>query len=116
MNNSQTALFIRTYPVDKLEEAISFCKLNDIELTVINRINDSPINIIPHNQFLELLKCFEYYLDLKGLTTKDVLSSSGLEALQASCKVLVDTGEIITDFQTTTAKDYINLYLGLLGW
>jgi len=106
----EAALFTRTYPTDKLQEAINFCKENGLNLTIINRIPDSPINTIPHRQFLELLKFFEYFLDLKGLTTPDVLSRSGLEALNASCKVLVDTGDIITDFEMTSPGDYVKLY------
>jgi len=107
------ALFTRTYPIDKLKEAINFCQENNLKLTVINRISDFPINTIPHKQFLKLLKCFDYYLDLKGLTTSDVLSRSGLEALRAGCKVLVDTGEIITDFKMTSPDDYVKLYFEL---
>jgi len=109
----ETALFTRTFPIDKLKEAINFCQENNLKLTIINRIPDFPINTIPHKQFLELLKCFDYYLDLKGLTTSDVLSRSGLEALRASCKVLVDTGEIITDFKMTSPNDYVKLYFEL---
>lgn len=104
------ALFTRTYPIDKLAEALVFCEENNLNLTIINRIPDFPINTIPHEQFIELLRCFEYYLDLKGLTTPEILSRSGLEALKAGCKVLVDTGEIITDFKMTSPDDYIQLY------
>ena len=108
------ALFTRTGPIDKFEEAKRYCEENNLNLTYINRIKDSPMNIIPHEQFLELLKCFEYYLDLKGLTSLEVLSKSGLEALRAGCKVLVDTGEVVTDFQTTKPNEYVQLYFEIL--
>lgn len=110
----EAALFTRTYPIDKLKEAINFCQENNLKLTIINRLPGFPINTIPHTQFLEFLKCFDYYLDLKGLTTSEVLSRSGLEALRAGCKVLVDTGEIIIDFKMTSPDDYVKLYFEIL--
>lgn len=108
------ALYIRTLPEDKLEGAIGFCDFHNLNLTIINRMNDMPVNTIPHDQFLQLLKCFDYFLDLKGLTNRTVLSRSGLEALKAGCRVIVDTGEIITRFRRTKAREYLKLYKSLL--
>jgi hypothetical protein len=108
------ALFTRTYPVDKTNQAYAFCKQYKLTLEIINRLTDQPITTIPHHEFLHKLTQVEYYLDLKGLTSPTVLSVSGIEALERGCKVLVDTGEIITDFQTTRFQEYINLYKALL--
>ena len=108
------ALFTRTYPVDKTNQARSFCTQHNLSLEIINRLADQPITTIPHNEFLHKLTQVEYYLDLKGLTSPTVLSVSGIEALERGCKVLVDTGEIVTDFQTTRFTDYIDLYKTLL--
>lgn len=108
------ALYVRTKPKDCLKEAVEYCKKEDIELTVINRLEDMPINTIPHEQFLELLKWFDYYLDFKGLTSKSVLSVSGIEAIESGCVVITDTKEEVVDFKTTSFEDYIKLYRTLL--
>lgn len=108
------ALFTRTYPVDKTNQPRSFCKQHNLSLEIINRLEDQPITTLPHNEFLHKLTQVEYYLDLKGLTSPMVLSVSGIEALERGCKVLVDTGEIVTHFHTTRFQDYIDLYKSLL--
>jgi hypothetical protein len=108
------ALFIRTYPVDKTDQARAFCMQHNLSLEVINRLEDQPITTIPHHEFLHKLTQVEYYLDLKGLTSPTILSVSGIEALERGCKVLVDTGEIVTDFHTTRFQDYVDLYNTLL--
>ena len=108
------ALFTRTYPVDKTDQAITFCKKNNLKIEIINRMSDQPINTVPHQEFLTKLTQVEYYLDLKGLTSPNVLSVSGIEAIKRGCKVLVDTGDIVTEFQTTKFQDYLDLYEKLL--
>ncbi|MFX0014123.1 MAG: hypothetical protein ACFFB2_06510 [Promethearchaeota archaeon] len=109
-----TALFIRTPPVDKTEEAKNFAKENNLELTILNRMADQPLKVIPFNEFPEFLSSFEYVLDLKGLTSREVLSKAGLEAIASGCKVLVDTGEIITETEQTPVEKYIRLYNRLI--
>ena len=69
---------------------------------------------IPHEEMPELLSKYEWYFDLKGLTSKEVLSKTAIEflhttSLQSPGKVLTDTGDVVTDFKTTTLKDYLDL-------
>jgi hypothetical protein len=109
-----TALFIRTYPVDKTEEAKKFAEENNLELTILNRMFDQPMKIVPYNEFPEFISSFEYVLDLKGLTSPDVLSKVGLQAIASGCKVLVDTKEIITETEQTKVEAYIKLYKSLI--
>lgn len=104
------ALFVRTLPVDKTFSAHEFCKQNNLFLETINRLSDLPITTLSHKDFLLKLRTVEYYLDLKGLTSKEVLSVSGIEAIKAGCKVLVDTGDIVVDFVTSKYSDYMLLY------
>ncbi len=108
-----TALFIRITKgaKDCLDEAIAFAEQNQLELTIVDRTTDDKI---PHTQMPEILQKYEWYLDLKGLTSKDVLSKTALEFLQTTCaespgKVLTDTGEIVTSFKITTLEDYYHL-------
>lgn len=110
-----TALFIRTYPVDKTEEAKEFAEENNLELTILNRMTDQPMKIVPYDEFPEFLSSFEYVLDLKGLTSPEVLSKVGLQAIACGCKVLVDTKEIITETEQTQVEAYVKLYQNLIA-
>lgn len=108
-----TALFIRidVGSKDCLDEAMQFAKQNELELTVIDRTIGEAI---PHTEMPEMLAKFEWLLDLKGLTSKEVLSKTALEFLRTTSpespgKVLTDTGTIVTEFQTTTLEDYLEL-------
>jgi len=85
-----SALFVRAYPIDKLDNAKSISREYHLDLEVIDRITTG--RGIPYPEFAAKLRKKEYYLDLKGLTSKDVLSKSGLEALAAGCKVITDDG------------------------
>ncbi len=110
-----TALYMRTPPFDKEKEALEFSRKRGLELTILNRLPDRPLKFIPYKDFPEYLSSFEFYLDLKGLTTPDVLSKSGLQAIASGCKVLVDTGEILDDTEQTSADEYITLYEKLIN-
>jgi hypothetical protein len=106
----KTALYCLTPPVDQTEKAKAFCQEHDLELTILDRKE----KYIPYSQLPEFLSSFEYVLDLKGLTSPSVISKLALEAISCGCKILVDTGEIITTFPTRTGKDYFNLYQEML--
>lgn len=110
-----TALFMRTFPIDKEREAKEFAKENNLELTILNRLPDRPLRFIPYSEFPEFLSSFEYYLDLKGLTSREVLSKTGLQAIACGCKVLVDTGEIVTETEQTSVEKYLDLYQKLIN-
>jgi len=97
------ALFMVKAPVDRTDFAIGYCNWFDLELEIFD-------GKLSHDDFLAKLLTVEYYLDLKGITNKDVLSVSGIEALEQGCKVVVDTGEVVTEFKTTTFLDYQFLY------
>ena len=114
LNKKGTALFVRTSPVDKLLEAQKFARDNDLQLEIITRLPGQERGVLAHDEFLLKLNTVEYYLDLKGLTSMTVLSVSGIEALERGCKVLVDTGEIVHEFTTTSFDDYVKLYRELL--
>lgn len=112
------ALFIGTGPKVKtsMEKAIEFAEKNNLNLDIINRTKGEKI---PHHQMPEKLSQYEWYLDLKGLTSRTVLSKTAIEFLHTSNenfpgKVLTDTGEIVTDFSTTNLKDYYELIEGLV--
>ena len=62
---------------------------------------------------------YEWYLDLKGLTSSTVLSKTGIEFLQTSspespAKVLTDSGEVLTSFNTTSNEEYFQLVESLV--
>lgn len=114
-----TALFIRitSGAKDCLDEAVFFAKQHGLELTIIDRTKDDKI---PHSKMPEVLQKYEWYLDLKGLTSKEVLSKTAIEFLQTTSsqspgKVLTDTGDIVTSFRTTTLEDYYNLLEGFVN-
>lgn len=108
------ALFVRSVPVDKIFQAMEFVKENNLELEVISRLPGKESGILSHDDFLQKLSSVEYYLDLKGFTRPDVLTVSGIEAIKAGCKVLVDTGEIVESFTGTSFDDYIKMYRELM--
>ncbi len=111
------ALYIRGYlgDYDRLAEAKEFARVKNLELTVIDRTKDEHI---PYYQMAEVLQKHEWYLDLKGLTSKDVLSKTAIEFLHTTSsespgKVLTDTGEIVTSdalhFYVTPLSEYLKL-------
>ncbi|MHA1770215.1 MAG: hypothetical protein ACTSXS_01305 [Candidatus Thorarchaeota archaeon] len=109
-----TALFIRTAGIDSvdcLDKAIAFAKENNLQLTVIDRIKGPQV---PHKQMPEIFQKHEWYLDLKGLTSSTVLSKTAIEFLRTTSpdapgKVLTDSGEVLTSFETTTLEEYFDL-------
>lgn len=109
-----TALYVRCQPKDCLDLAIEFCRAYELRLDVLNRMPDRPIQTLSHEAFLQKLEKTEYYLDLKGLTSRQILSVAGIEAVRRGCKVLTDTGAIVTDFPKTTFSMYLDLYKEVL--
>jgi hypothetical protein len=113
-----TALFIR---IDKgakdcIEAAIEFAKREKLELDIIDRTKGE---YIPHKQMPGVLQKYEWYLDLKGLTSSAVLSKTAIEFLhtadsESPGKVLTDTGDIVTRFSTTSLDDYLELIESML--
>lgn len=113
-----TALFIRidAGAKDCLMDAKRFASENGLDLTIIDRITDDNI---PHTEMPVLLQKFDWYLDLKGLTSKDVLSKTALEFLRTTSpespgKVLTDTGDVVTQFAATTLEEYLDLVESLV--
>jgi hypothetical protein len=109
-----TALFLRTkYGArDCLEDATRFCEEHGLDMTVIDRTKGE---YIPHTEMPVLMQKFEWYLDLKGLTSGDVLSKTAIEFLHTTSerfpgKVLTDDGTIVTEFRTTTNEEYYELF------
>ena len=92
------ALYVYDTCVDLSEKANSFCLANDLELEVWMKRR-------PLLEFLVKLTKVEYFLDLKGFTSKDAISVSGIQALMFGCKLLADSGEILVDFDTTKYMD-----------
>ncbi len=112
-----TALFIRTKygAKDCLNQAIEYAKENGLELTVIDRIKGESI---PHAEMPSFMQKYEWYLDLKGLTSDTVLSKTAIEFLRTSSKdspgkVLTDEGTIVQEFVTTTNDQYLELFTNL---
>lgn len=113
-----TALFIRTNKGarDCLQEAASFAEENDLSLTVIDRTKGETI---PHLEMPRLMQQFEWYLDLKGLTSNTILSKTAIEFLhttkeESPGKVLTDSRSIVTQFKTTSNQAYLALLESLL--
>lgn len=102
------ALYVYDTRVNLSKYANYFCLKNKLALEIWMKRRSQL-------EFLVKLTKVEYYLDLKGFTTKDIISVSGIQALMFGCKVFVDSGDIITDFTTTKYKDYIQLYRSLLA-
>jgi len=99
------ALFVVKEPIDKTKQAEDFCLQHNLQLEIL-------YELLPHTEFMNKLLTVEWYLDLKGLTSKDVISVSAIEALIQGCKVLTDTGDIVTEFTTSSFYDYLLLYRG----
>jgi len=59
-----------------------------------------------------ILSLFEYYRDRKRIkiTSSQLLSKTGMEAIACGTKVIADSGEIVTEFPKTTIKEYIAVY------
>jgi len=109
-----TALFIRTKygAKDCLDEALSFAKEHDLELTVIDRTKGESI---PHSEISKVMQTHEWYLDLKGLTSASILSKTAIEFLRTTSNespghVLTDDGTIVQEFITTTNEQYLELF------
>ncbi|MFX1370054.1 MAG: hypothetical protein ACFFAY_15785 [Promethearchaeota archaeon] len=113
-----TALFIRGYLGihDGLEAARKFAEDNGLELDVIDRTKGEHI---PHTEMPELLAKYEWYLDLKGHTTREVISKTAIEFLTTAKndsigKVLTDDGDVITseslDYYITPLNRYLELF------
>jgi len=82
---------------------------------------DQDNRIIPYYKMPALLSSYEFYRDKKrrdNITSSEVLSKTGMEALRCGTKVIVDTGETIHTesdlaFQLSTIDDYLELYEGM---
>lgn len=116
------ALFIRGYlgVNDGLAAAEAFSKDNNLELTVIDRTKGEQI---PYYEMPKVLQKYEWYLDLKGHTTREVISKTAIEFLHTTNaeslgKVLTDDGEIITreslGFYVTPPSEYLKLVENLV--
>ena len=113
-----TALFIRTKygAKDCLNEAMVYTKEQNLELTVIDRTKGESI---PHSEMPSVMQRYEWYLDLKGLTSASILSKTAIEFLRTTSvdspgKVLTDDGAIIQEFTTTTNEQYLELFNSLI--
>lgn len=102
------ALYVYDMNTDLSKDANYFCLKNKLDLEIWMKRRSQL-------EFLVTLTKVEYYLDLKGFTSKDVLSICGIQALMFGCKVVVDSGDIIENFTTTKYNDYIQLYRSLLS-
>ena len=102
------ALYVYDMCVDLSDKARNFCLANDLELEIWMKRRSEL-------EFLVKLTKVEYYLDLKGFTSKEAISVCGIQAIMFGCKVFVDSGEVIEDFVTTKYMDYIRLYRSLLA-
>ena len=65
------ALYIRTR-FDRKDYAIDYSKKHNLKLTIIDRIDG---NGVPYRELPNIFQKYEYYLDFKGLTNKDVISN-----------------------------------------
>jgi hypothetical protein len=108
-----TALFVRGYlgEADALDKAIQYAKDHGLELDIIDRTKGEQI---PHEEMPDLLQKYEWYLDFKNMTTRDVISKTAIEFLQTTSdesvgKVVTDAGDILTEFKTTQLSDYLEL-------
>lgn len=83
------AAFFSKYGKDQRELARKVCAILSLDLTIRERRNENPI---PNVEMPKLYSQYEYFLDFKGLDTKETfaLSKSALEAMLCGCKVLQD--------------------------
>ncbi|MHA1928259.1 MAG: hypothetical protein ACTSV2_06740 [Candidatus Thorarchaeota archaeon] len=119
VRKARTALFIRIKQgaKDCIEEAKAIAKERGLELTIKDRTTGS---FIAHEKMPEMLQRFEWYFDLKGLTSKTVLSKTAIEFLHTTSpespgKVITDTGDVVTSFHTTSLEDYLELFNSLVS-
>jgi hypothetical protein len=112
-----TALHIKTGAAIGTEErAMQFAEANGLELTIIDRTKGEKV---AHVEMPQLLQQYEWYIDIKNLTSSKVLSKTAIEFLHTSsadlpCKVYTDSGEVVTSFKTTTNEEYLALLNGLI--
>lgn len=81
-----------------------------IEIPMVNRN-------IPYERMPFILSSGEFYRDKKrrsNITSSQVLSKTGREALACGTKVITDSGEIVESFPITTFKDYAVIYNDLV--
>ncbi len=74
---------------------------------------DQDNRTIPYYKMPEVLSSYEFYRDKKrkkNITSSKVLSKTGMEAIKCGTKVIVDTGEIITEFPLANPKLYYTFY------
>ena len=88
-------------------------KKHNLKLTIIDRIDG---NGVPYRELPNIFQKYEYYLDFKGLTNKEVISKTAMEALASGVKVVTDDGFIIepdnTDF-SERLNSFVKLYENL---
>jgi hypothetical protein len=84
------AEFFGKYGKDQRELARKVCDTLGLNLTIREKRNENPI---PNNEMPKLYSQYEYYLDFKGLDTKETfaLSKCALESMLCGCKVLQDS-------------------------
>lgn len=108
--NTAVMLYANYFPKDLRDFAREWCESNGVRLTILNRHTDP---LIPFEQMPVFLSKFEYFLDLKGIP--EALSKAALEALNCGCKILHDsnTTAVLTDYDFTTPRDYLEFYESL---
>ena len=106
------ALYIRTR-FDRKDYAIEYSKKHNLKLSIIDRIDG---NGVPYRELPNIFQKYEYYLDFKGLTNKEVISKTAMEALASGVKVVTDDGFIIepdnADF-SERLNSFVKLYENL---
>lgn len=106
------ALYIRTR-FDRKDYAIDYSKKHNLKLTIIDRIDG---NGVPYRELPNIFQKYEYYLDFKGLTNKEVISKTAMEALASGVKVVTDDGFIIEPDDADFSKrlnSFVKLYENL---
>ncbi len=74
---------------------------------------------IPYERMPFILSSGEFYRDKKrraNITSSQVLSKTGREALACGTKVITDSGEIVESFPITTFKEYAVIYNDLCSF
>lgn len=113
-----TALHIKTEAARDTEyRAREYAEKMGLEITVIDRTKGE---MMPHAMMPQFLQQFEWYLDIKDLTSSKVLSKTAIEFLRTSgpdlqCKVYTDSGEVVASFETTTNDEYLELLESMLS-
>lgn len=78
---------------------------------------DQDNRTIPYELMPIILSHYEYYRDKKrrpNITSSEVLSKTGMEAIQCGTKVITDSGEIVESFPMTKLRDYFIIYNELI--